>query len=132
MRIPLRYTYATWSVMLATIKSGPSGARSGSQTYWPGFSVSVSGETRTPSVKLSASMTDHATTNNPVTVASNENKNFIAINVQLISPGDASDRLWMSILLNARQPTRTALRDDSLVDQRMEDASQESRARAGP
>src|SRR6266700_2303204 len=43
-------------------------------------------------------MTDHPTTNNPVTVASNENKNFIAINVQLISPGDASDRLWMSIL----------------------------------
>jgi hypothetical protein len=29
--------------MLATIKSGPSGARSGSQTYSPDFRVTVSG-----------------------------------------------------------------------------------------
>jgi hypothetical protein len=56
MQMPLRYTYATCSVTLATIKSGPSGARSGSQTYSPGFSVSVPGETRMPSVKLSAAM----------------------------------------------------------------------------
>src|SRR5438067_101315 len=54
MRIPLRYTYATCSVVLATISKGPSGARSGSQTYSPVFSVTVSGETRTPSVKVSA------------------------------------------------------------------------------
>src|SRR5439155_13903478 len=54
MRIPLRYTYATCSVLLATISSGPSGARSGSQTYSPVFSVTVSGDTRTPSVKVSA------------------------------------------------------------------------------
>ncbi len=47
-------TYATCSVMLATISKGPSGARSGSQTYSPGFSVMVSGETSTPSVKISA------------------------------------------------------------------------------
>src|SRR6266568_64445 len=53
MRIPLRYTYATCSVVLATINKGPSGARSGSQTYWPGFSVTVSGDTRMPSVKVS-------------------------------------------------------------------------------
>src|SRR5438128_11927105 len=54
MRIPLRYTYATCSVVLATISKGPSGARSGSQTYSPVFSVTVSGETRPPSVKVSA------------------------------------------------------------------------------
>src|SRR5438094_178689 len=54
MRIPLRYTYATCSVVLATISKGPSGARSGSQTYSPVFSFTVSGETRTPSVKISA------------------------------------------------------------------------------
>src|SRR5438046_4380898 len=54
MRIPLRYTYATCSVVLATISKGPSGARSGSQTYSPVFSVTVSGDTRTPSVKVSA------------------------------------------------------------------------------
>src|SRR5882724_4427222 len=53
IRIPLRYTYATCSVVLATIRRGPSGARSGSQTYSPGFSVKVSGDTRTPSVKVS-------------------------------------------------------------------------------
>src|SRR6266498_3861815 len=53
MRIPLRYTYATCSVVLATINKGPSGARSGSQTYSPTFSVTVSGDTRTPSVKIS-------------------------------------------------------------------------------
>src|SRR5437773_8451471 len=53
MRIPLRYTYATCSVVLATISKGPSGARSGSQTYWPGFSVTASGDTRMPSVKVS-------------------------------------------------------------------------------
>src|SRR5437773_9024775 len=54
MKIPLRYTYATCSVVRATISKGPSGARSGSQTYSPVFSVTVSGETRTPSVKVSA------------------------------------------------------------------------------
>src|SRR6266513_1247173 len=54
MRIPLRYTYATCSVVLATISKGPSGARSGSQTYSPVFSLTVSGDTRTPSVKVSA------------------------------------------------------------------------------
>jgi hypothetical protein len=63
-------------------------------------------------------------------VTSNEIKNFIAINVQLVGPGDASDRLGMSIPLNARQPTRTALRDDSLLDQPMEDASRGNRAHA--
>src|SRR6266536_4519225 len=54
MRIPLRYTYATCSVVLATINKGPSGARSGSQTYSPVFSFTVSGDTRTPAVKVSA------------------------------------------------------------------------------
>jgi hypothetical protein len=53
MQIPFRYTYVTCSVMLATIETGASGARSGSQTYSPGLSVTVYGETRTPSVKVS-------------------------------------------------------------------------------
>jgi hypothetical protein len=66
--------------MLATIKSGPSGARSGSQTYWPGFKLTVSGETRTPSVKVSANMNDHVRTNNPVRMANDdENKDFMAL-----------------------------------------------------
>src|SRR2546427_8726373 len=46
--------YATCSVMLATMSRGPSGARSGSHTYSPGFRATVSGGTRTPSVKISA------------------------------------------------------------------------------
>ena len=50
-------------------------------------------------MKVSASMTDHPTTNKPVTVASKENKNFIAINVQLIGPRDASGRSRLSILV---------------------------------
>src|SRR5438552_8231837 len=62
IRIPLRYTYATGSVVLATISKGPSGARSGSQTYSPVFSVTVSGETRTPSVKVSADRVDDSRT----------------------------------------------------------------------
>jgi hypothetical protein len=66
--------------MLATIKSGPSGARSGSQTYWPGFRLTVSGETRMPSVKVSANMNDHARTNNSVRMAiDDENKDFSAL-----------------------------------------------------
>jgi hypothetical protein len=66
--------------MLATIKSGASGARSGSQTYWPGLKLTVSGETRMPSVKVSANMNDHARTNNPVRMAiDDENKDFMAL-----------------------------------------------------
>src|SRR6266567_1045090 len=65
MRIPLRYTYATCSVVLATISSGPSGARSGSQTYSPVFSVAVSGDTRTPSVKVSADTVTCSRTSRP-------------------------------------------------------------------
>jgi hypothetical protein len=39
-----------------------------------------SGETRTPSVKLSANMNDHVRTNNPVRMAINdENKDFMAL-----------------------------------------------------
>src|SRR5439155_19776287 len=62
MRIPLRYTYATCSVVLATISKGPSGARSGSQTYSPVFRFTVSGETRTPSVNVSADRMDGSRT----------------------------------------------------------------------
>ena len=69
--------------MLATIKSGPSGARSGSQTYWPRLRASVSGDTRTPSVKVSANTIDHARTNSPErTVTDEDSKYFIAVNDQ--------------------------------------------------
>src|SRR4029450_5063162 len=79
MRIPLRYIYATCSVMLATINKGPSGPRSGSQTYSPGFSVTVSGDTRTPSVKVSAKMIGRSRTSRPAAKAINT-KNFIVVN----------------------------------------------------
>src|SRR5882724_12479476 len=79
MRIPFRYTYATWSVTLATTNKGPSGARSGSQTYSPVFSVTVSGDTRTPSVKVSARMSARSRTSSPEAKAIN-NKNFIVAN----------------------------------------------------
>src|SRR5882762_8865397 len=80
MRITLRYTYATCSVILAAISKGPSGARSGSQTYSPGFSVTVSGDTRTPSVKVSAKMIGRSRTSRPAATAiKSVNKNFIVI-----------------------------------------------------
>jgi hypothetical protein len=66
--------------MLATIKSGPSGARSGSQTYWPGFKLTVSGETRMPSVKVSANTNEHTRTNNPARMAiDDENKDLMTL-----------------------------------------------------
>src|SRR5882724_10905015 len=78
MRIPLRYTYATCSVVLATINKGPSGARSGSQTYWPGFSVTVSGDTRMPSVKVSADTGNGLRTSKAAAKGRNEdNEDFI-------------------------------------------------------
>src|SRR6266513_1390538 len=125
MRIPLRYTYATCSVTLATIKSGPSGARSGSQTYWPGFRVTVSGETRTPSVKVSAEMRPRSRTIRPATIAINGKQRFHGINVQSTGPRDASDRSRLSILFaltqfgpcRARQPARNAVLAAFVVDQ---------------
>ena len=43
-----------------------------------GFRLTVSGETRTPSVKLLANMNDHARTNNPVRMAiDDENKDSL-------------------------------------------------------
>jgi hypothetical protein len=42
--------------------------------------VSVSGETWTPSVKVSANKNDHARTNNPIRIAiDDENKDFMAL-----------------------------------------------------
>src|SRR5438874_10050500 len=82
MRIPLRYTYATCSVVLATIRRGPSGARSGSQTYSPVFSFTVSGDTRTPSVKVSADRVNSSRTSEVVARMKNEkNGDFIVVNV---------------------------------------------------
>src|SRR5436190_5629999 len=78
MRIPLRYTYATCSVVLATISSGPSGARSGSQTYSPVFSFTVSGETRTPSVKVSADTVNGLRTSRAA-ARHNDNDDFIVL-----------------------------------------------------
>src|SRR6266481_6174262 len=104
MRIPLRYTYATCSVMLATIKSGPSGARSGSQTYWPGFRLTVSGDTRMPSVKVSANMNDQTRTNDPVRITiDDENKDFMALTGSWRVTRDASGRSRLSILLALTQ-----------------------------
>src|SRR5437867_12284274 len=103
MRIPLRYTYATCSVMLATIKSGPSGARSGSQTYSPGLSVTVSGATRTPSVNDSAEIKSRPRTNKARTMAVNENKDFMTVNVQLTSPPDAPGYSRLSFLFDLTQ-----------------------------
>src|SRR4029077_7635100 len=89
--------------MLATIKSGPSGARSGSQTYWPGFRLTVSGETRVPSVKVSANMNDQARTNNPVRMAiDDENKDFMAL-MLLTSARDVTGRSRLSIVLDLTQ-----------------------------
>src|SRR6266513_5294563 len=80
MRIPLRYTYATCSVVLATISSGPSGARSGSQTYSPVFSFAVSGDTRTPSVKVSADPVNGLRTSRAAARTRNENNDdFIVL-----------------------------------------------------
>src|SRR5436309_10581850 len=80
IRIPLRYTYATCSVVLATISKGPSGARSGSQTYSPVFSVTVSGETRTPSVKVSADLVNGLRTSRAAARIRNENNDdFIVL-----------------------------------------------------
>src|SRR5439155_2330605 len=80
MRIPLRYTYATCSVVLATINKGPSGARSGSQTYWPGFSATVSGDTRMPSLKVSADTGNGLRTTSAAARISNEdNDDFIVL-----------------------------------------------------
>src|SRR5262249_27638045 len=137
MRIPLRYTYATCSVMLATIKSGPSGARSGSQTYWPGFKVTVSGETRTPSVKVSAEMKARSRANKATTVTRNENKDFTTVNVQVTSPRDAPDRSRLSILFDpvqaglccSRQPARNVVLDAFVARQQPATRSQENRAR---
>jgi hypothetical protein len=85
--------------MLATTKSGPSGARSGSQTYSPDFRVTVSGETRTLSVKLSAKMKHRSRMNRTVTIATKyENKRFMAISVQFTIALDASNRPRLSIL----------------------------------
>src|SRR5438874_11987846 len=80
MRIPLRYTYATCSVVLATISNGPSGARSGSQTYSPVFSVTVSGETRRPTVKVSADPVNGLRTSSAAVRIRNENnEDFIVL-----------------------------------------------------
>src|SRR4030095_8865445 len=82
MRIPLRYTYATCSVVLATISKGPSGARSGSQTYSPGFSLSVSGDTRTPSVNFSADKVNSPDTSRAAArIRNEENEDFIVVRV---------------------------------------------------
>src|SRR4029450_11176183 len=82
MRIPLRYTYATCSVVLATISKGPSGARSGSQTYSPGFRVAVSGETRTPSVNFSADKVNSPSTSRAVArIRNEEDEDFIVVRV---------------------------------------------------
>src|SRR4249919_576044 len=90
--------------MLATIKSGPSGARSGSQTYWPGFRLPVSGETRTPSVKVSANMNDHVRINSPIRMAlENENKDFMALTGSWRVTRDASGRSQLSILFALTQ-----------------------------
>src|SRR5439155_22986674 len=79
-RIALRYTYATCSVVLATISRGPSGARSGSQTYSPTFSVTVSGDTRTPSVKVSADPVNGLRTSRAAARIRNENNDdFIVL-----------------------------------------------------
>src|SRR5262245_12889944 len=109
--------------MLATIKSGPSGARSGSQTYWPGFRVTVSGETRTPSVKVSASTKARSRANKAATVTSNENKDFMAVNVQVkvrVMPQAALDCQSFLMRINrtcrARQPIRSVLLDYFLAD----------------
>ena len=67
--------------MLATISNGPSGARSGSQTYSPGFNVTVSGETRTPSVKISAQTRARSRMKKVVATARHkESKDFIVVN----------------------------------------------------
>jgi hypothetical protein len=69
------------SGMLAIISRGPSGARSGSQTYWPGFSVTVSGETCMPSVKISAETMKHRRISKLLATARNEeNKDFMVVN----------------------------------------------------
>ena len=43
------------------------------------FRVAMSGETRTPSVKLSADMKARSTTNKAARMASKENKDFMAL-----------------------------------------------------
>src|SRR5436190_18839092 len=121
--------------MLATIKSGPSGARSGSQTYWPGFRVTVSGETRTPSVKVSAEMRPRSRTIRPATIAINENKDFMALMCS------RQVRVMLQIVLfaltqfglcRARQPARNVVLAAFVVDQQPANRSQENRARAAP
>src|SRR5215813_12274430 len=91
IRTPLRYTYATCSVTLATISKGPSGARSGSHTYSPVFNVTVSGDTRTPSVKVSAKTSGRPRTSRPAVMTIN-NKGFIVVNPNYLILIDDSDQ----------------------------------------
>src|SRR6476469_6597116 len=126
--------------MLATIKSGPSGARSGSQTYWPGFKLTVSGETRTPSVKVSANTNEHTRTNNPVRMAiDDENKDFMAVT------GSWRVRVMLQVALGcqsfcsdvgracrARQPARNVVLEAFVVDRQPANQTQGNRARAAP
>src|SRR5206468_9967156 len=83
--------------MLATISRGPSGARSGSQTYSPDFSVAVSGETCTPSVKISAETIECPKISKFVTRAINkENELFMIADERVSYPPDDLDRPWLS------------------------------------
>lgn len=83
-------------------------------------------------MKVSVKTKASSRTTKLATMAVNENKDFMALSV-VDDPRDAPGRPRLSMLFDlavARQPTRSALRDDSLVDQLMEDANRESQGRA--
>ena len=89
-------------LVLATIGNGPSGARSGSQTYSRASALQFGRDLNTFSKAFRRD--EGSLENEPVTMATNEeNKDLIAVNVKLTSPRDASDRSRLSIVFNATQ-----------------------------